>query len=137
MNNEKVMKQLIRNGACREARDWIDSRTAEQIVAECPRGDWLIWALQRSGASLTTWRRVALAEADAVAYLDPTPEGARAREAARAVLASDTPETRAAAARAARAAAWTAAWATSADRIRAIITTEERARLIAWLGGES
>lgn len=205
MSNKKMMVRLIENNACKPARSWIGERAPEQAVAQCPRGAWLIWGLRHAGVSITTWRRIALAEADAVAHLDPTPEGALARESARAVLASDTPETRAtalkamtatwavpadkaatwaaeaavraamtmtqadaaasaeaAAANAANAAGWAsraaadavgwvwraavdaavdaadaAADAASADRIRAIITSEERARLIAWLGGES
>jgi len=36
--------------ACEEAREWIgDREDIEALVAECPRGDWLLWIAERAG----------------------------------------------------------------------------------------
>lgn len=34
---------LIELRACEPAREWAGDKTIEQIVAECHRGDWLLW----------------------------------------------------------------------------------------------
>lgn len=33
--------------ACSEAREWASDKTIEQVVAECHRGDWLLWLADR------------------------------------------------------------------------------------------
>ena len=38
---------LIELDACKEAREWAGDKTAEQIINECHRGDWLIWLAQK------------------------------------------------------------------------------------------
>ena len=34
---------LIKLNACRGAIEWVGDRTIEQAVADCHRGDWLLW----------------------------------------------------------------------------------------------
>ena len=34
---------LIKLNACRRAIEWVGDRTIEQAVADCHRGDWLLW----------------------------------------------------------------------------------------------
>ena len=38
---------LIELDACEEAREWAGDKTAEQIINECHRGDWLLWLAQK------------------------------------------------------------------------------------------
>jgi hypothetical protein len=38
------MKQiLIKLNACQEAVEWVEDKTIEQAVNDCPRGDWMLW----------------------------------------------------------------------------------------------
>lgn len=42
------MKELlIKLNACKNAREWAADKTIEEIVAECHRGDWLLWLAQK------------------------------------------------------------------------------------------
>ena len=44
----KTFKQLLEDlGACSDARRWAADKTIEQIVAECHRGDWMLWLGKR------------------------------------------------------------------------------------------
>jgi hypothetical protein len=36
------------NGACRDARAWVGSRTPEQAWEECDRGNWMAWLLMET-----------------------------------------------------------------------------------------
>jgi hypothetical protein len=40
---------LIQLNACGPAIDWAGDMTIEQVVADCHRGDWLLWLAQRVG----------------------------------------------------------------------------------------
>lgn len=41
------MKQLLTDlNACQESIDWIGERTIEQAIADCHRGDWILWLAQ-------------------------------------------------------------------------------------------
>jgi hypothetical protein len=44
---QKMKNLLIELNACKEAREWAGDKTAEQIINECYRGDWLLWLAQR------------------------------------------------------------------------------------------
>jgi len=42
------IKQYLESvDACSEAVEWAGDRTLEQIIDECPRGDWLLWLAQK------------------------------------------------------------------------------------------
>ena len=42
------MKQLLTDiKACQESIDWIGDRTIEQAIADCHRGDWILWLAHR------------------------------------------------------------------------------------------
>lgn len=41
----RVWLRTIR--ACPEARKWVGARSAAQAWAECSRGDWMLWLLER------------------------------------------------------------------------------------------
>jgi len=44
----KTLKELlIELRACKEALDWADDKTIEQVVEQCHRGDWLLWLAQK------------------------------------------------------------------------------------------
>ncbi len=52
---------LRRLGACRDAREWVGNRTAQEAWDECERPDWLMWAIENSlpaKASLVVRRKV-------------------------------------------------------------------------------
>ena len=38
---------LVELNACSDAREWAGDRTIEQVVADCHRGDWLLWLAAR------------------------------------------------------------------------------------------
>ena len=40
---KKFKDLLIDLNACEEAVKWAWDKTIEEAVAECPRGDWLLW----------------------------------------------------------------------------------------------
>jgi hypothetical protein len=33
--------------ACKEAIEWVEDKTIEEAVNECPRGDWMLWLAQK------------------------------------------------------------------------------------------
>jgi hypothetical protein len=46
----KTFQELLaENGACGAARTWAADKTIEEVVAECHRGDWLLWLAYRIG----------------------------------------------------------------------------------------
>lgn len=96
-------------GACCAATDWVGDRAREQAWAECIRGDWTLWYLQRVGVDT---RKAAFwcaerARQSALMALPPSPE--------RDQLAAHPPIVDGKTARAAAAAAETAAWAAEAS----------------------
>ena len=38
--------------ACEDAIEWAGDKTIEQVVADCHRGDWLLWLAKRCGVEL-------------------------------------------------------------------------------------
>ena len=38
--------------ACQTAIDWAGDKTIEQVVADCHRGDWLLWLAKKCGVEL-------------------------------------------------------------------------------------
>jgi len=46
MNLEQYLRSI---GACVAATEWVGNRTPEQAWAECPRGDWMLWLLEKWG----------------------------------------------------------------------------------------
>jgi hypothetical protein len=38
---------LIELKACNEAQEWAQGKTIKQVVAECHRGDWLLWLAEK------------------------------------------------------------------------------------------
>lgn len=49
----KTFDELLRNlNACVDAQIWARGRTIEQVVAECPRGDWLLWLARKVDVGL-------------------------------------------------------------------------------------
>ena len=43
MNNEQFKRWLDEQQACHKAIVWLGKRTPAQALAECERGDWLLW----------------------------------------------------------------------------------------------
>ena len=44
----KTFKELlIKLRACQEATEWAGDKTIEEVVAECHRGDWLLWLAKK------------------------------------------------------------------------------------------
>jgi hypothetical protein len=49
----KTFKQYLESlKACDDAIEWAGDKTIEQVVAECHRGDWLLWLANRCGVEL-------------------------------------------------------------------------------------
>lgn len=44
-----LQEHLVSIGACKEARDWAENRTAKQAWGECDRPNWLQWWARRIG----------------------------------------------------------------------------------------
>jgi hypothetical protein len=38
--------------ACSDAIEWAESKTVEEVVTECHRGDWLLWLAKKCGVEL-------------------------------------------------------------------------------------
>ncbi len=45
---------LIELRACEEAREWAANKSIEQVIAECHRGDWLLWLAKKVDMDLQT-----------------------------------------------------------------------------------
>ena len=44
----KTFKELLSKlKACSEAKIWAQDKTIEQVVEQCPRGDWLLWLAKK------------------------------------------------------------------------------------------
>jgi len=44
----KTFKELLSKlRACSEAEKWAQDKTIEQVVEQCPRGDWLLWLAKK------------------------------------------------------------------------------------------
>jgi hypothetical protein len=49
----KTFKEYLKSvNACQTAIDWAGDKPIEQVVAECHRGDWLLWLAQKCGVEL-------------------------------------------------------------------------------------
>jgi Alkyl hydroperoxide reductase, large subunit len=49
----KTLKDYLKSlDACEPAIDWAGDKPVEQVVAECHRGDWLLWLAQKCGVEL-------------------------------------------------------------------------------------
>lgn len=49
----KTFKEYLKSvNACQTAIDWAGDKPVEQVVAECHRGDWLLWLAQKCGVEL-------------------------------------------------------------------------------------
>ena len=49
----ETLKDYLKSiGACGSAVDWAGDKIIEQVVAECHRGDWLLWLGQKCGVEL-------------------------------------------------------------------------------------
>ncbi len=49
----KTFKQYLRSlKACNDAIEWAKDKPIEQVVAECHRGDWLLWLAKKCGVEL-------------------------------------------------------------------------------------
>jgi hypothetical protein len=45
----KLQRYLESINACNEAREWVGNRGVKEAWAKCPRSDWMLWLLARSG----------------------------------------------------------------------------------------
>jgi len=52
---KNIKELLVELRACEEAREWAANKSIEQVVAECHRGDWLLWLAKRVGMDLQTY----------------------------------------------------------------------------------
>ena len=116
--------------ACEDALDWIDTLPADtplrDVYGACPRGDWILWALQEAGIDLTPVMPAVYAAADRAVrqYAPPAfraaglDDEAAQLEALPEIFDSDSAGDAARAARSAAAAAYAAraaaAWAAAA-----------------------
>ena len=49
----KTFKKYLHSvNACQTAIDWAGDKTIEQVVADCHRGDWLLWLAKKCGVEL-------------------------------------------------------------------------------------
>ena len=49
----KTFKKYLHSvNACQAAIDWAGDKTIEQVVADCHRGDWLLWLAKKCGVEL-------------------------------------------------------------------------------------
>ena len=49
----KTFKEYLKSvNACHAAIDWAGDKPVEQVVAECHRGDWLLWLAKKCGVEL-------------------------------------------------------------------------------------
>jgi hypothetical protein len=49
----KTLKDYLKFlNACKPAIDWAGDKPVEQVVAECHRGDWLLWLAKKCGVEL-------------------------------------------------------------------------------------
>jgi len=49
----KTFKEYLKSvDACQSAIDWAGDKPIEQVVAECHRGDWLLWLAKKCGVEL-------------------------------------------------------------------------------------
>ena len=49
----KTFKEYLKSvDACQSAIDWAGDKPVEQVVAECHRGDWLLWLAKKCGVEL-------------------------------------------------------------------------------------
>jgi hypothetical protein len=49
----KTFNQYLKSlEACQTAIDWAGDKTIEQVVADCHRGDWLLWLAKKCGVEL-------------------------------------------------------------------------------------
>ena len=49
----KTFKEYLKSvNACHAAIDWAGDKPVEQVVAECHRGDWLLWLAEKCGVEL-------------------------------------------------------------------------------------
>jgi len=44
MNFKELLEDL---NACEEAREWAQAKTIEQVIADCHRGDWMLWLAKK------------------------------------------------------------------------------------------
>ena len=48
-----TFKQYLKSlKACEDAIEWAGDKNIEQVVADCHRGDWLLWLAQKCGVEL-------------------------------------------------------------------------------------
>jgi hypothetical protein len=120
MKRKSIRVQLKEWGACSDGYDWaIKQKSWKALWANCPRGDWMIWLLRKTG-NWTHAQKVGIAVACAEHVLHiceaKHPDGKRPRqaiEAAKAWLDNPCDATRNAAA-AYSAAAYSAAYSAAA-----------------------
>ena len=49
----KTLKEYLKSlDACGPAIEWAGDKPVEEVVAECHRGDWLLWLAQKCGVEL-------------------------------------------------------------------------------------
>jgi hypothetical protein len=44
MSTTKLIDRLKQFNPCHEGINWLKNRTLEKFIADCPRGDWMLWA---------------------------------------------------------------------------------------------
>jgi len=43
----EFMQLLIKKNACNEAIGWAKNKTANEVIEQCYRGDWLLWLFKK------------------------------------------------------------------------------------------
>ena len=132
----KLIDQLKKMGACKDALDWIGDRDLSEAWAECQRADWMLWLAERAVEGKYCVKVACLCARTALKYVPEGEDRPRlAIEAAERWI--DNPSSDAAAHAAARAAdaaahaadaaadaADAAAHAGMADIVRSVITID-------------
>ena len=114
----KTFKKYLHSvNACQAAIDWAGDKTIEQVVADCHRGDWLLWLAKKCGVELQPLTLAKAHCANTVRHLMTDERSIKAVDVAIAFgegrATRDELDTAAHAAAAARAAAYAAASASA------------------------
>ena len=116
MNNKELKQLLTSLNACEESLEWLQDRNAEQMWADCHRGDWMLWLMKKCGLNK---RKLTLAKGKCAETVKHLMKDERSRNAVEVAIrygySEATEEELAAAADAAYAADAAAAYAAAAD----------------------
>jgi len=80
----KAIETIKEYNPCYSSVEWLGSRTIEEMVNECHRGDWLLWLGQRAGLDI---RKLTLAKGLCAQQVEHLMEDQRSKDAVYAAIA--------------------------------------------------